>query len=147
MVTSNDSGTYDCCADQVRTNDHEGIDWLWQGFLVSEFYRELRLMSKLAGKRDRPTINSFVPRKLGDEELKNVSVPVLLLIGDHEVIYDRTRAIRRATALVPRLEAAVVPSANHSAQYSAPESVNSSSPPVSSSLGHTDLRRLVPTAA
>jgi pimeloyl-ACP methyl ester carboxylesterase len=36
----------------------KAYDWLWQGFPMDDCYRELRLQSKLSGKRYRPSINS-----------------------------------------------------------------------------------------
>ena len=53
------------------------------------------------------------PRVFTDEELRRLSVPTLLLIGDREVIYDPQAAIRRATRLIPRIEAEIIPNANH----------------------------------
>jgi hypothetical protein len=41
---------------------------------------------------------------------------VLLLIGDHEVLYKPERVIRRATQLVSDLKAEIVPNANHVAE-------------------------------
>ena len=58
------------------------------------------------------------------EELRKIRAPVLLLIGDHEVIYRPEKAIQRATRLVSGLKAEIVPGANHSAQYTAPDFVN-----------------------
>jgi pimeloyl-ACP methyl ester carboxylesterase len=49
---------------------------------------------------------------------------VLLLIGDHEVLYKPERVIERATRLVPNLKAEIVPNANHVAEYTAPDAVN-----------------------
>jgi len=49
---------------------------------------------------------------------------MLLLIGDHEVIYKTERAIERATRLVTGLKAEIIPNANHIAEYAAPEFVN-----------------------
>jgi pimeloyl-ACP methyl ester carboxylesterase len=102
----------------------KAYDWLWQGFPLDECYANLRSISKVAGARYRPSINSAVPRVLKGEELRSIHTPVLLLIGDHEVIYRPTRVIRRATRLVSGLKAELVPNANHSAQYTAPDFVN-----------------------
>jgi pimeloyl-ACP methyl ester carboxylesterase len=98
--------------------------WLWQDFPLDECSAELRAISKVAGARYRPSINSAVPRVFNDQELRKIRTPVLLLIGDHEVIYKPARAIRRATRLVSGLKAEIVPDANHSAQYAAPDFVN-----------------------
>jgi pimeloyl-ACP methyl ester carboxylesterase len=98
--------------------------WLWQDFPMDECYANLRTISKVAGARYRPSINSAIPRVFSDEELRNIRTPVLLLIGDHEVIYKPASAIRRATRLVLGLKAEMIPNANHSAQYTAPDFVN-----------------------
>jgi pimeloyl-ACP methyl ester carboxylesterase len=48
-----------------------------------------------------------------DEELSALHVPVLLLIGDHEVIYDPVKALARARALLPIFEGELVPGSSH----------------------------------
>jgi pimeloyl-ACP methyl ester carboxylesterase len=98
--------------------------WLWQDFPMEACFADLRAMSKLAGARYRPSINSAVPRVFSDVELRQVHTSVLLLIGDHEVIYKPEKAIRRATRLVAGLKAEIIPNANHSAQYTASDLVN-----------------------
>jgi pimeloyl-ACP methyl ester carboxylesterase len=103
---------------------HRAYAWLWQDFPMETHFAELRAISKVAGARYRPSINSAVPRVFHDAELRRIRTPVLLLIGDHEVIYRPENAIRRANRLVSGLKAAMVPNANHSAQYTAPEFVN-----------------------
>jgi hypothetical protein len=54
--------------------------------------------------RYRPSKNSFAPHVFSDEELCQIQAPVLLLIGNHEVIYQPDQVIRRATRLVPHLK-------------------------------------------
>lgn len=102
----------------------KAYDWLWQSFPTEEWFMRLRRISKIAGIGFRPTINRAVPRVFSDDELRKVQAPVLLLVGDHEVIYQPETAIRRATRLVPNLKAEIIPNANHSAQYTAPDLVN-----------------------
>jgi pimeloyl-ACP methyl ester carboxylesterase len=85
----------------------------------------LRSIGTIAGyPRYKPTRNKIVPRVFSDEDLRKIQNPVLLLIGDHEVIYKPERVIRRATLLVQGLKAEIVPNANHCAQYTAPDVVN-----------------------
>jgi len=104
---------------------HKAYDWLWQGFPVNEDYARLKSISTIAGyPRYRPTRNSLAPRVFRDDELRKIKTPVLLLIGDHEVIYKPEKATRRAVNLVPKLRAEIIPNANHCAQYTAPEVVN-----------------------
>ena len=64
------------------------------------------------------------PRVFTDEELRSVSVPTLLLIGDREVIYDPRVAIGRATRLIRRIEAAIIPNASHFLTFDQSESVD-----------------------
>ncbi len=48
-----------------------------------------------------------------DDELRALHVPVLLLIGENEVIYDPTKALARARAFLPNFEGELVTGANH----------------------------------
>jgi pimeloyl-ACP methyl ester carboxylesterase len=102
----------------------KAYDWLWQDFPMEENFARLRYISKAAGNGYRPSINRGAPRLFSDKELRCIQALVLLLIGDHEVIYKPEIAIQRATRLVPNMKAVIVPNANHSAQYTAPEFVN-----------------------
>lgn len=99
-------------------------DWLWQGFPIDTDYAELRRISKLVGNRYRSSINTYHATVFNDQDLRRIRQPVLLLIGDHEVIYKPEDAIRRAKRLVYDFNAKIVPNANHSAQYTAPDFVN-----------------------
>ncbi len=102
----------------------KAYDWMWQDFPSEDCFMQLRRISKIAGVGFRPSINRAVPRVFSDDELRRIQAPVLLLIGDHEVIYRPEAVIRRAARLVPNLKAEMVPNANHSAQYTAPDFVN-----------------------
>lgn len=94
-------------------------DWIWQGFPREESMAELRAMAAVHG-----VPRHWSPTVFSDKELRSVRSPVLLLIGDHEVIYKPEDAIQRATWLVPGLKAKIVPSANHIAEYTAADFVN-----------------------
>ena len=97
----------------------KAFDWIWQDFDADDCISNIR---QLAGVNGVP--RHIPPSIFSDEELRKVSTPVLLLIGDREVIYKPETAIRRATRLVPGLQAEVIPNANHNAEYTAPEQVN-----------------------
>ncbi len=91
---------------------------------MDESMGKLRRLAQVSGYlRYRPTQNP-PPSVFSDEELRSIKSPVLLLIGDHEVIYKPAAVFRRARRLVPGLQAEMVPNANHCAQYTAPERVN-----------------------
>jgi pimeloyl-ACP methyl ester carboxylesterase len=94
-------------------------NWIWQDFPKDECMAQLRAISAYYG---RP--RHWNPSVFSDAELRKIQAPVLLLIGDHEVIYKPEDAIQRATRLMPNLKAEIVPNANHIAEYTACEAVN-----------------------
>jgi pimeloyl-ACP methyl ester carboxylesterase len=95
------------------------LDWIWQDFPIDDCIAQLRATTALTG---RP--RHWFPSVFSDKELRAIQTPILLLIGDHEVIYRPENAIRRATRLVPNLKAEIIPNANHIAEYTNAEAVN-----------------------
>jgi len=71
----------------------------------------------------KPQADGF-PYVFTDDELQSVQVPVLLLLGEHEVMYDPQSALLRASALVPGIEAEIVKNAGHVVSMEQPEYVN-----------------------
>jgi pimeloyl-ACP methyl ester carboxylesterase len=55
---------------------------------------------------------------VADEELRHLRMPVLLLFGDGEVIYDSAKALDRARRLIPDLEAELIPGCRHDMCFS-----------------------------
>ena len=55
---------------------------------------------------------------LSDDELRSVHVPVLLLMGDHEVICEPATALARARRLIPNFEGELVPCCSHDMCFS-----------------------------
>ena len=53
-----------------------------------------------------------------------MQVPTLLLIGGRSVIYNPSRALRRATRLMPNLEAEMIPDASHALNAEKSELLN-----------------------
>ena len=98
-----------------------GFNWIWQDFAREAVFQEYSELGKICGF----PCNQLPPPVYDDEELRCLQTPILLLIGDHEVIYKPERAIERATRLVPGLKAEIVPNANHNAQVTTPDIVNS----------------------
>jgi pimeloyl-ACP methyl ester carboxylesterase len=94
-------------------------EWIWQDFPKEECIAKLRATTAVTG---RP--RHWSPTVFSDDELRAIQTPVLLLIGDHEVIYKPEDAIRRAIRLVPNLKAEIVPNANHIAEYTNAQMVN-----------------------
>jgi pimeloyl-ACP methyl ester carboxylesterase len=95
------------------------FDWIWQDFPVDACIQELRMITSVSG----------VPRHVGpkvfsDQELRKVKAPTLLLIGDHEVIYNTKRVVQRAKRFVQNLRYEEIEQANHNAEYTSAEQVN-----------------------
>ncbi len=63
--------------------------------------------------RFSPESSRIMPGAFSDDALRALHVPVLLLIGDHEVIYDPAKAMDRARRLIPVFEGELVPECNH----------------------------------
>lgn len=65
-----------------------------------------------------PETARIAPSVFSDDELRALHMPVLLLIGDREVIYDPAKALARARALIPNLEGELVPQSSHEMCFS-----------------------------
>jgi pimeloyl-ACP methyl ester carboxylesterase len=59
-----------------------------------------------------------------DQELKRVSQPTLLLIGQQEALYNPLAAAKRARQLIPTIQAEIVPNAGHDMPVSRAEIVD-----------------------
>jgi pimeloyl-ACP methyl ester carboxylesterase len=99
----------------------KGFDWMWQGFPIEKDIATLREITALAGLPPHQP-----PEVFSNEALANIKIPVLLLIGDHEVIYKAGSVIDRAKRLVPDIKTDIIANANHNAQYTACGEVNKS---------------------
>ena len=64
------------------------------------------------------------PTVFSDEELTQIELPALLLIGDEEKIYHPQKAIRRAQRLMPDLTAEIVSTVGHTLNMEQPEAIN-----------------------
>lgn len=73
----------------------------------------------LGGKHFRipPEVRRVMPTVFSDDELRALEVPVLLLIGEDEVIYDPAKALARAQRLMPNLEGELVPHSGHGMSF------------------------------
>jgi len=67
---------------------------------------------------------SFMRPVFGDEEFGLMTVPTLLMIGDHEIMYEPHKAIDNAIRLIPKLQTELIPDANHMLNSDQPEIVN-----------------------
>jgi pimeloyl-ACP methyl ester carboxylesterase len=73
----------------------------------------------LGGKYFRmpPETRRVMPGVFSDDELRALQAPVLLLIGENEVIYDPVKALARARRLIPDLEGELVPGSSHAMSF------------------------------
>jgi pimeloyl-ACP methyl ester carboxylesterase len=67
---------------------------------------------------------SVFPRPYPEEELRAVSVPTLLLVGDKEQTFDPRRALANATRLVPGMQAELLAGAGHLLAMDSAQQVN-----------------------
>lgn len=59
-------------------------------------------------------VNIVQPTVFTDNELKNINVPVLLLMGEQENLQDPFKAVERARKLMKNIHAEIIPDAGHS---------------------------------
>jgi pimeloyl-ACP methyl ester carboxylesterase len=69
-------------------------------------------------------IEPMFPTVLTDTELRSISVPTLLLLGQQEKLYDPVAALERAQHLIPFVEGELIPNAGHTLNMEQPELVN-----------------------
>jgi pimeloyl-ACP methyl ester carboxylesterase len=67
---------------------------------------------------------TVLPSACPDEELRSVRNPTLLLVGQQEALYDGAAAVARARALIPDVQAELIPHAGHDLPVSLPDVVN-----------------------
>ena len=65
-----------------------------------------------------------IPSVFPDEELQNLTVEILLLVGEHETIYNPTKMLERAKRLMPNLTTQMIPNAGHGLSIEQHEIVN-----------------------
>ena len=101
------------------------VNWFmrWVGFTddpgETDARRVLDLMY-LGMKHFRmpPDTTRVAANPLSDDELRAMHVPVLFLVGDHEVLYDAATALARARRLMPDVEGELVPGCSHDMCFS-----------------------------
>ena len=68
--------------------------------------------------KDTMRVNRDATNALSDDELRSLHMPVLLLFGDGEVIYDPAQAFDRARRLIPHVERELIPRCRHDMCFS-----------------------------
>jgi pimeloyl-ACP methyl ester carboxylesterase len=71
------------------------------------------------------SLRSRIPFRpsIGDDELRNLRMPTLLLIGEREILYDARSAVERARQLIPGIETAIIANAGHMLTTDQPKEV------------------------
>jgi pimeloyl-ACP methyl ester carboxylesterase len=89
----------------------------WVGFRddgATEDWRVMELMYLgISHFRMAPETLGIGATPLSDDALRALRFPVLLLIGENEVLYDAAAAVARARRLIPDFEGALVPDSRH----------------------------------
>jgi pimeloyl-ACP methyl ester carboxylesterase len=86
----------------------------WLGFTEDDARAVVDLMYLGLKHFRAPTETARVmPTVFSDEELRTIRVPVLLLIGEHEVMSDPAAALGRARRLIPNVQGELVPNCRH----------------------------------
>ena len=94
--------------------------WMTQGYMVNPKWGELMILGVL-NTRPQPPIRA---KAYTDDELKQVLVPTLLIVGGKSVIYDPERIVERASRLIPNIKAEIIPDASHAVNAEKADEVN-----------------------
>lgn len=98
--------------------------WLVQGLSAKGYHsNDLEAEQLIISAMNLRSRIPFRP-VFNDDEFRNLKMPVLLLIGDREVLYDARSAINRARQLIPHIEAEIISNAGHMLSTDQPEIVN-----------------------
>ncbi len=98
------------------------VRWFIQGASTNQTEDELMRLFITGMTSVRST--SVVRPSIAKDEWERLHMPVLLLIGDREIMYDPAIAIRRAKQLIPHIQAELVEGAGHFLLADQPEKVN-----------------------
>jgi pimeloyl-ACP methyl ester carboxylesterase len=93
------------------------IRWVESGAPLTPEFRKLFYLMLRNGR----SANQVFPVVFSDRELQQIKIPVLLLYGANEVIYDYRKAVQRAEQHLQNLRTEIIPGANHLTAVSEPE--------------------------
>jgi pimeloyl-ACP methyl ester carboxylesterase len=85
--------------------------------IQDEIVNLLTLHLKHFRYQQKPVIPAVFP----EAELRSLEAPTLLLVGDHEIIYDPATLLEKAIRLIPSIEAELVEGAGHLINMERPE--------------------------
>jgi pimeloyl-ACP methyl ester carboxylesterase len=97
------------------------VDWMHAGLPCDQVWESLFYKNMVHGR----LINRVFPRVYTREEFSAIEAPVLLVLGEEEVIYnDLNAAVESARRLIPGLQVALIPDAHHITALAQPELTN-----------------------
>ena len=102
-----------------RAMEHT-LDWMYAGLPRDEMWDCLFYQLMLHGT----TTTQVFPRVYRPEELSLIQAPTMLLLGDHERVYQPEAAIRDARTRMPGIRVKTIPEAHHITALAQPELVN-----------------------
>jgi pimeloyl-ACP methyl ester carboxylesterase len=90
-----------------------------RGSVDSEFSQQLLDLMWLGAEHINMSAETMrvMPTVISDTQLGALSMPVLLLIGENEVIYDSQKALARAQQLIPDIKGELVPHCGHDISF------------------------------
>lgn len=103
---------------QIATRPMTAKGFVWNERLFDQ------LMLGLRYRKNRTLFNLALPTVFSDAELQQINTPILLLLGDHEIIYNPYVVLERAKRLLPNVEADIIPNVGHGMTQEQPEYVN-----------------------
>lgn len=98
--------------------------WAGNGVLRTDGVYALTLEQAIVAMQGFRAEVKFLPTVYTDEELRALAPPVLLLLGENDVLYAAEPALARAGALIPDLDAEIVTGAGHGVQSHGANGVN-----------------------
>jgi pimeloyl-ACP methyl ester carboxylesterase len=101
---------------------HATARWFIRGASTSKRWGDLLelFVTGIASLRSTQVMRPIIQK----DEWRQLCMPMLLLIGDHEIMYEPGRAIRRARQLIPHIQAEFVTDAGHFQLVDQAEQVN-----------------------
>ena len=96
------------------------VDWMHAGLPPDPLWEPLFYWEMMFGG----LINQVFPRVYTKDEFTQIQAPVLLILGDKEVINNPQSAIQAAKELIPGLQVELIPDPHHIVALAQPEIVN-----------------------
>ncbi|RSK26079.1 alpha/beta hydrolase [Bacillus sp. HMF5848] len=66
----------------------------------------------------------IIPSEIKEEDLRNMNIPTLFLVGDKEIIYNHKKALSKAMKTLPNIQAVLIHGAGHALSIEKSDMVN-----------------------